>query len=184
MAGWTEERVEWLKKMWAEGLSASQMAYRLGDVTRNAVIGKVSRLKLTGRDVPPRLTRSKKDYRKARNERLRAERAERPHFGPSVNSDLKSLREALRNMDAEPDDIGINRLVINHDDPSRELKHTSCRWPLGDPGHEDFHFCGRDKLDGLPYCTHHAMIAYVPQARKAERPYLKDQITLKARRSA
>ncbi|MGZ5849663.1 MAG: GcrA family cell cycle regulator, partial [Methyloceanibacter sp.] len=37
--GWNEERVELLKKLWAEGLSASQIASRLGGVTRNAVIG-------------------------------------------------------------------------------------------------------------------------------------------------
>ena len=184
MAEWTEDRVERARKLWTEGLSASQIAGHLGDVSRNAVIGKLHRLGLTAR-MTDRPARTKEDYRKARNLKRRAEAKDRPaHFGPSVTGDLNSLRRALENMDAEPDDIGANRLVINHDDPSRELKSTSCRWPLGDPGHEDFHFCGRDKLDGLPYCTHHAMIAYVPQARKAERPYLKDQITLKARRSA
>ncbi|MCB1485650.1 MAG: GcrA cell cycle regulator, partial [Hyphomicrobiaceae bacterium] len=41
---WTDERVELLKKLWGEGLSASQIAGRLGSVTRNAVIGKVHRL--------------------------------------------------------------------------------------------------------------------------------------------
>ncbi|KAB2849212.1 MAG: GcrA cell cycle regulator, partial [Hyphomicrobiaceae bacterium] len=41
---WTDDRVEVLKKLWAEGLSASQIASRLGSVTRNAVIGKVHRL--------------------------------------------------------------------------------------------------------------------------------------------
>ena len=41
---WTDDRVEVLKKLWAEGLSASQIAARLGGVTRNAVIGKVHRL--------------------------------------------------------------------------------------------------------------------------------------------
>ena len=46
---WTDERVELLKKLWAEGLSASQIAGRLGGVTRNAVIGKVHRLGLSGR---------------------------------------------------------------------------------------------------------------------------------------
>jgi GcrA cell cycle regulator len=50
---WTEERVELLKKLWMEGLSASQIAAVLGDgVTRNAVIGKVHRLKLSGRAKP------------------------------------------------------------------------------------------------------------------------------------
>ena len=51
---WTEERVEQLKKLWTEGLSASQIAKRLGDVTRNAVIGKVHRLGLEPRAKPQR----------------------------------------------------------------------------------------------------------------------------------
>lgn len=46
---WTDERVEQLKKMWGEGLSASQIAKELGGVTRNAVIGKVHRLGLSNR---------------------------------------------------------------------------------------------------------------------------------------
>jgi GcrA cell cycle regulator len=53
LMGWTEERVELLKKLWLEGLSASQIAGVLGEgVTRNAVIGKVHRLKLSGRAKP------------------------------------------------------------------------------------------------------------------------------------
>ncbi|MBP9185243.1 MAG: GcrA cell cycle regulator [Fuscovulum sp.] len=57
---WTDERVETLKRMWAEGQSASQIAKELGGVTRNAVIGKVHRLGLSNRvggkddeDLPP-----------------------------------------------------------------------------------------------------------------------------------
>ncbi|TIT88095.1 MAG: GcrA cell cycle regulator, partial [Mesorhizobium sp.] len=46
---WTDERVELLRKLWSEGLSASQIAAQLGGVSRNAVIGKVHRLKLSGR---------------------------------------------------------------------------------------------------------------------------------------
>ena len=49
---WTDERVETLKKMWAEGQSASQIAKELGAVTRNAVIGKVHRLGLSNRVGP------------------------------------------------------------------------------------------------------------------------------------
>src|SRR5438876_11617406 len=49
---WTDERVEMLKKLWADGLSASQIAGELGGVTRNAVIGKVHRLNLSGRAKP------------------------------------------------------------------------------------------------------------------------------------
>jgi GcrA cell cycle regulator len=49
MMSWTDERVETLKRMWAEGQSASQIAKELGGVTRNAVIGKVHRLGLSNR---------------------------------------------------------------------------------------------------------------------------------------
>ena len=50
---WTDERVETLKRMWAEGQSASQIAKELGGVTRNAVIGKVHRLGLSNRNGGP-----------------------------------------------------------------------------------------------------------------------------------
>src|SRR5437588_11168970 len=50
---WTDERVETLKKLWTEGLSASQIAAELGGITRNAVIGKVHRLGLSGRAKAP-----------------------------------------------------------------------------------------------------------------------------------
>lgn len=46
---WNDERVEQLKKLWAEGKSASQIAAEIGGVSRNAVIGKVHRLGLSGR---------------------------------------------------------------------------------------------------------------------------------------
>src|ERR1700751_4660869 len=49
LMSWTDERVELLKKLWSDGLSASQIAAELGGITRNAVIGKVHRLGLSGR---------------------------------------------------------------------------------------------------------------------------------------
>src|SRR3954469_1053006 len=54
---WTDERVSTLKKLWLDGLSASQIAKQLGGVTRNAVIGKVHRLGLSGRAAPSQPTR-------------------------------------------------------------------------------------------------------------------------------
>src|SRR6186713_2052734 len=69
---WTDERVEQLKKLWADGLSASQIASQLGGVTRNAVIGKVHRLNLSGRAKPasnaarPRKARPTSPHRPSR----------------------------------------------------------------------------------------------------------------------
>jgi len=49
---WTDERVERLKELWAQGMSASEIADELGDISRNAVIGKAHRLGLSGRPSP------------------------------------------------------------------------------------------------------------------------------------
>src|SRR5690348_9934005 len=57
LLNWTDDRVEQLKNLWTEGLSASQIARALGGVTRNAVIGKVHRLGLAGRAGPARAER-------------------------------------------------------------------------------------------------------------------------------
>jgi GcrA cell cycle regulator len=42
----------------------------------------------------------------------------------------------------------------------RSLTDITCRWPIGDPKMEGFHFCGRAKPEGRPYCEHHAAIAF------------------------
>ena len=46
------------------------------------------------------------------------------------------------------------------------LTDRICKWPIGDPRHPDFHFCGRASAEGLPYCTDHARRAYQPPARR------------------
>ncbi len=87
---WNDERVELLKKLWAEGLSASQIAGRIGSVTRNAVIGKVHRLGLSGRATTTRV--------KSHRPRPRTNPAKRPtkptRFAPVGNSALRALYQA------------------------------------------------------------------------------------------
>ncbi|MBU4196692.1 MAG: GcrA family cell cycle regulator, partial [Alphaproteobacteria bacterium] len=66
-AGWTDDRVGALKKLWLEGQSASQIAKQLGGgVTRNAVIGKVHRLGLSGRAAPSQPARTATSFRTTR----------------------------------------------------------------------------------------------------------------------
>ena len=40
------------------------------------------------------------------------------------------------------------------------LKIKGCRWPFGDPGSDDFYFCGAKQVLGKPYCLEHCMLAY------------------------
>ena len=50
-----------------------------------------------------------------------------------------------------------------------ELREFMCRWPLGDPTTPEFRYCGTQALMGLPYCAHHAQIAYQPAAERKRR---------------
>jgi GcrA cell cycle regulator len=50
------------------------------------------------------------------------------------------------------------------------LTESCCRWPIGDPQQQDFHFCGKKKVMGLPYCEFHARRAFQPpQPRRRDR---------------
>jgi GcrA cell cycle regulator len=160
---WTDERVELLKKLWADGLSASQIAGRLGGVTRNAVIGKVHRLGLSGRATSSRSSAP----RPRRNHVPRQHRAPSLTFGTRGNLALKPSYEAEYETAPAP----VEELVIPlHERASiLTLKESMCRWPIGDPSEGDFHFCGRKKVGTLPYCEHHARMAYQPvQSRRRD----------------
>ncbi len=153
---WTDERVDLLKKLWSEGLSASQIAGRIGSVTRNAVIGKVHRLGLSGRATTSRMKTHRPRPRVVNQKRIAA-RARFPAVG---NPALRALYQP----DAEPFVPAVEELVIPmHERKTLEtLTETHCRWPIGDPQHADFHFCGKGKVPGLPYCELHARRAFQP----------------------
>ena len=43
-----------------------------------------------------------------------------------------------------------------------QLNEHTCKWPIGDPQGEDFHFCGSRSNSGSPYCERHSRLAYQP----------------------
>jgi GcrA cell cycle regulator len=162
---WNDERVDVLKKLWADGLSASQIAGRLGGVTRNAVIGKVHRLGLSGRATTSRMKSHRPRVRVQGARRLMKTRLP----GAAATSPLRTLY-----LTDEPYVPPAEELVI----PLAERKYiqtlteSCCRWPIGDPQQPEFHFCGKAKIPGLPYCEAHARRAFQPpQARRRERDF-------------
>jgi GcrA cell cycle regulator len=164
---WTDERVELLKKLWTEGLSASQIAGRLGNgVTRNAVIGKVHRLNLSGRVQQQRVAQPRAP-RKQREPSL-APRAggSMPSMPTAGSSALKPMMRAETHIrpQAIPEPQPL-RLVDLPKDGRVTILHLSdktCKWPIGDPGSEEFCFCGHGPREGSPYCEYHARLAYQP----------------------
>ncbi len=164
---WTDERVELLKTLWAEGLSASQIANRLGGVTRNAVIGKVHRLGLSGRTTTSRAKAPRTRRRPAHTQT----RAARPQLRTHGNAALKPVYDPNAEEEFEVVPSPVRELVIPVEQRASilTLTETRCRWPIGDPGDEEFHFCGRDCDVSDSYCEYHAQVAYQPaQSRRRD----------------
>ena len=160
---WTDERVELLRKLWSEGLSASQIAAQLGGVSRNAVIGKVHRLKLSSRGRAAAAPVRQKKATQAPVAGKTAVKTVTRAMPASVGA------TALQTMfDAEPVARQITRPAENVVVPiSRRLKlvqlsERTCKWPNGDPLAEDFSFCGAESAETGPYCTYHARVAFQP----------------------
>lgn len=154
---WNDERVEQLKKLWADGLSASQIAAQLGEVTRNAVIGKVHRLGLATRASSNRTNSSRLRLRQAQPRRA----VQRQRVSPVGNTAFRQMLESDLSHGSVPvvEEIEI---PLAERKTLQQLTEGMCRWPIGDPQQADFHFCGRNKVTGLPYCEHHARRAYQP----------------------
>lgn len=159
---WTDERVELLKRLWSEGLSASQIAAELGGVTRNAVIGKVHRLGLSGREKPSASTVTKP--RKPAST-LRTQVRSVPMFRGNAALALSEVPvlKAFVVSEPVPQRVPVEVSLVCTPVTIMDLREGMCRWPLGDPSSPEFRFCGgRAAAASGPYCVHHATIAYQP----------------------
>jgi len=148
---WTDERIEHLRAMWAEGSTASQIAEELGGVSRNAVIGKIHRLKLrvsSGSFHPPMAAQPKP--------------SRQPFLTPAT-------RHPARGGQTKPRAVHVPREVVHHDPQKSllerfvegylgqqgrigllDLNAHHCRFPVGD------RFCGLEPhSEGASWCRHH-----------------------------
>jgi GcrA cell cycle regulator len=157
---WTAEAVDDLKRLALEGKSASHIAAALGVGSRNAVIGKASRIgiKLTGGG---RAAASGAAPARAGRSQWATARYVRPNAGDQVSNALapRALspvegRGAWTFGEAE---IGEMRRLRFED-----IRESACRWPLGDPRSGDFAYCGLTPVDGQSYCAGHCRMAYRP----------------------
>lgn len=154
---WTEDRVAVLTKLWAEGLSASQIAAQLGGVTRNAVIGKVHRLGLSGRAKPSRPTARRVN----KTPKARVKTAAVPKKPKPAKVAVKPVVQAppAPPLEAKPLPNGEFATILT-------IRDHMCKWPIGDPTASDFRFCGRKIKAGEPYCEAHCSVAYQPSRRR------------------
>lgn len=163
---WTEQKIQSLKEMWGHGYSASEIAKHLGGLTRNAVIGKAHRLKLSSRPssmknepASSRLSASPNavaPVMKATQKRVMLRPLPVVPTPPTV-AKAQQPKETFSAFDnaKRSEGIAVTKAGDRH-----------CRWPVGDPRSPDFRFCGCNAHEGLPYCIDHARVAYQSVGRK------------------
>jgi GcrA cell cycle regulator len=149
---WTRERIALLKRLWADGETATAIAARLR-MSRSAVLGKVFRLRL-------------RPAKKAK-----AAVAASARSGTAILRRRHKRRSPIKHRPkpaapAAPAAIPAGKTLF-------ELTNGSCRWPHGQPGTKTFHFCGAPGADlegGRPYCERHAQRAYVGHRKTPAAP--------------
>ncbi len=139
--GWTDESVEKLRQLWAQGLTANEIAKKLG-VTKNAIVGKVHRLCLTARPSP------------IKSKDAEEEIPQQPDLIEKIEE--KPVEEVAKPHKTEE----LTNIKL------ADLDSHTCRWPIGDPRDDDFCFCGKKVRSGQTYCDEHSMQAYVKALRK------------------
>lgn len=156
---WTPERIETLRNLWAQGLSANQISDRIGGVSRNAVIGKLHRLGLNaeGRSKPRLAVGGRKAARlyKRKGREMRAAKA----------SSARRVSAPVPQADAYVPPI-MSETAPPNATPLVDCRNDQCRWPYGDT---DFVFCPEAKLIGSSYCPGHHVRVYAgipPQRRR------------------
>jgi GcrA cell cycle regulator len=149
---WTEEAIETLKALAAEGRSARAIAEALGAPSRSAVIGKANRVgvKLNG-------SCSGGADRPRVAPRAKTERG--PRLVSSRPDGLPALRRETRRRQwifAEAEVGDMLRLGLE------EIGEANCKWPVGDPLGEEFAYCGLPSVKGRSYCAGHCRMSYQP----------------------
>jgi GcrA cell cycle regulator len=175
---WTAEAVEDLKKLALEGKSASHISAALGVGSRNAVIGKASRIGIKLNGGGGASVRGKGPPRAARIQWAPAH-ATRPNADAqrSGAAAAHDLQVSPGNGRAAGTSFGVAEIGEMRRLRLEDIRDSACRWPLGDPRSGDFAYCGLTPVGGQSYCAGHCQMAYrSPQPR----PIAREQRGLRA----
>lgn len=151
MTFWTDEKVSELLKLWETGLSAAQIAPKLGCASRSAVLGKIHRLKNSnaknlGLNRPARRVRTPRAERPKRVYKVHKKSGRKSHKNNPRTKALKTIKAVEIPAKWKLDGTHISIL---------ELSPKMCRWPYGNPGEAEFHYCAHVTYRESSYCAHH-----------------------------
>ena len=187
--GWDSGMLKKLKALVGKGLSTSEMGKKLG-MSKNAVVGKLNRLGWNAKAAETEPKKAKKDTKttnKVANKKVgkassvkkvvekivkkSVKKVEKPAKKEVVKQPVKPVAKGIKTKVKEPvviktaskktkKDLALHELVVQHALQMANLKPNQCRWPIGDPDSENFHFCGEQVFSGKPYCYEHCLQAY------------------------
>ncbi len=175
---WDNNILKKLKALVGKGLSTSEIGKRLG-LSKNAVVGKLHRLgwnaKAADSDVAGKKTVKKAEPKKVKAatpkvaEKKPTKAIKKPVATPKA-AKVTSKKEEKPVVKPVPKKTGghaiagkgvsVHQRMVQHALEMANLKPNQCRWPIGDPDSENFHFCGNPVFVGKPYCYEHCKQAY------------------------
>lgn len=184
--GWDNTALKKLKALTGKGLSTSEIGKRLG-MSKNAIVGKLNRLgwnaKAGGASVAT-VAEKKTVATSKKTEEVAEKRAAKKATVKVVKEDKKAVaKKVVSKVDDKPvkakaepkkveekisarsakvsaKDLAVHQRIVQHSLEMASLKPNQCRWPIGDPDSEHFHFCGESVFVGKPYCYEHCKQAY------------------------
>jgi len=152
MSTWDESKIKILKENWGK-LTASAIAEKIGGISRNAVIGKAHRLKLS-----VNIT--------SRNNNILIKKHD---TSSNTNFPRVSRRSKFKSLLIEKDFEPENPKQLE------ELEQgIHCKYPIGHPDEKNFYFCGRKPLKDFSYCKLHLLYVFQPKGKKDD-PLDKDK---------
>jgi GcrA cell cycle regulator len=162
-----------LSRLWTEGMSANQIASVLGEgITRNAVIGKLHRLGLSGNDKNSVRFDAANPYDETMVEDLRVADVVSADPKPATLRQDEAIVIAKKPKPAPKSAVSI-----------AELTEGMCRWPAEESESGGFRYCGEPTDGTAPYCVSHCKLAYQPSKpirRKPDRNSLFPGIVIEA----
>lgn len=92
-------------------------------------------------------------------------------IGKAHRLGLKSRPSPVKSDSSKPKKVVPREIPIEGDTNVAllDLTESICKWPIGHPGEEVFHFCGAPSASGVPYCEKHCAMAYQAQAPRRDR---------------
>jgi GcrA cell cycle regulator len=174
---WDNNILKKLKALVGKGLSTAEIGKKLG-LSKNAVVGKLHRMgwnagaadsdakttkpvkKTETKKVAPKKADKKAPISPVKKANVAASKIVKAKPAPKEKTVAKPVPKKTVGHAIAGKGILVHQRMVQHALEMANLKPNQCRWPIGDPDSENFHFCGQPVFVGKPYCYEHCKQAY------------------------